>query len=152
MIYKNKLKALRERLGLPQRVLANIINIDYKTYSHYENEDVMIPLKHLNSICNYFDVSIDYIFDFTNVSQYENGNKEIDKNKSGQRIKEFRKENKLTQMELAKTLNTVHPVIANYENGKHLIALPFLYELCKKYKISADYLLGRIDKKIMFKD
>ena len=147
-----RLKELRIEKNISQNELAKLIGLARQTYNHYEVQENIIPLKHLNSICNYFDVSIDYIFDFTNVSQYENGNKEIDKNKSGQRIKEFRKENKLTQMELAKTLNTVHPVIANYENGKHLIALPFLYELCKKYKISADYLLGRIDKKIMFKD
>ncbi len=42
-------------------------------------------------------------------------------------------------------LNTVHPVITNYENGKHLIATPFLYTICSKYNISADYLLGKID-------
>ena len=42
-------------------------------------------------------------------------------------------------------LNTVHPVISNYESGKFLIATPFLYTICKKYNISADYLLGKID-------
>ena len=63
----------------------------------------------------------------------------------GKRLKEFRKENKLTQSKLATILNTAQPVITNYENGKHLIATPFLYTICKKYHISADYLLGKID-------
>ena len=58
---------------------------------------------------------------------------------------------RITQEKLAFELNTVQAVIANYENGKHLIALPFLYDICKLYEISADYLLGRIDKKITFK-
>ena len=31
------------------------------------------------------------------------------------------------------------------EKGKYLISIPFLYTICKKYNISADYLLGKID-------
>ena len=58
----------------------------------------------------------------------------------------FRKENKVTQVKLATILNTVQPVIANYEKGKFLIATPFLYTICKKYNISADYLLGKINE------
>ena len=60
----------------------------------------------------------------------------------------FRKSQKLTQVKLASILNTVQPVIANYEKGKNLIATPFLYTICKKYNISADYLLGKIDEPI----
>lgn len=62
------------------------------------------------------------------------------------RLKEFRKENKLTQESLAQLLNVVKGTVGNYESGRALIATPFLYEICKKYKISADYLLGKIDE------
>ena len=65
--------------------------------------------------------------------------------KSGNRLKEFRKENKLTQTKLASILNTTQSVIADYERGRYFISTPFLYTICKKYNISADYLLGRID-------
>ena len=64
---------------------------------------------------------------------------------AGKRLKEFRKENKLTQEKLANILNTTFSNIAFYEKGRNLIAIPVLYEICKKYNISADYLLGRID-------
>ena len=63
----------------------------------------------------------------------------------GTRLKEFRKENKITQDKLASILNTNQSVIANYERGRTIIATPFLYTICKKYNISADYLLGKIN-------
>jgi len=61
------------------------------------------------------------------------------------RIKSFRKENNLTQEKLASILNISDGTIAGYECGNNIIATPFLYDLCKKYHVSADYLLGRID-------
>ena len=36
-------------------------------------------------------------------------------------------------------------MISDYENKKKFIPTPFLYQICKKYHISADYLLGKID-------
>ncbi len=145
MFYKEKIALLRERQGVTQKYLANIVGISNARYCFYENEAEIIPLKHLNTISNYFNTSIDYLFSFTNNINYENTSKEINNELLEQRLKEFRKENKLTQKKLAEILNTVQPVIANYEKGKHLIATPFLYTICSKYHISADYLLGKID-------
>ncbi len=62
------------------------------------------------------------------------------------RLKEFRKENKLTQVKLAEILNIANGTIAEYERGTNIIATPFLYTICKNYNISADYLLGKIDE------
>lgn len=134
-------------IELSQEVISEKIGIERSSYTHYENETDIIPTKHLNSVCNFFDVSIDYVLGFTDIRQYENSIQEVDKVKAGKRLKEFRKDNKLTQVKLASVLNTVHPVIVNYEKGKHLIATPFLYTICKTYGVSADYLLGKIDYK-----
>lgn len=144
-MYQERLKQLRERLGLTQKEVADYLKIDSSHYGHLEVEYEIMPIKHLNALVNYFNVSIDYFFNFTDIKQYENSQKEIDKKVSGNRLKEFRKEHKLTQVKLANILNTVHPVIVNYEKGKHLIATPFLYEICKTYHISADYILGKTD-------
>ena len=146
MIYGAKIKELRERKGITQKDIANFLNIDAKLYSHYETEDRLIPCKHLYALSTYFNVSIDYLFDFTVKKNYEINNNVIDKTKIGERLKNIRKENKLTQVKLAKELNTTQSVIAEYEKGKNLIATPFLYTICKKYHVSADYLLGKIDK------
>ena len=150
-MYKENLKELRTMELISQKTVANYLNISRSAYSQYEEQYVIIPSKHLNSVCNYFNVSIDYLFSFTNTKQYRNVHKEIDKIKAGKRLKEIRNDIGIIQEELAKILNTSKSVVADYERGRYLISTPFLYTICTKYKVSADYLLGRIDKKITFK-
>ena len=146
MNYGQMVKELRERNGITQKELAKYLEIDAKLYSHYETEDRIIPCKHLYAISLYFNVSLDYLFGFTNIKNYETNKKlDINKGEVGIKLKELRKELKLTQTKLADILNTTQSVIAEYEKGKNLIATPFLYTICKKYNISADYLLGKID-------
>ena len=122
-------------LDIDNRLLAN----------QYETEYDIIPIKHLNTLANYFDVSIDYLFGLSDKLNYENSNSEVDALKVGERLKEFRKENKLTQEKLAKILNMARSALANYERGRNVIATPFLYTICTRYNISADYLLGKIN-------
>ncbi len=145
MEYGIKMKEIRLEKKTSQKEIANYLGISPITYSHYETQDTTIPIKHLYNFCNYFNSSINYIFSFSNIKYGKYNNEKINKTISGERLKNFRKENKLTQSKLAKTLNTDKTVICNYEKGKNIIATPFLYSLCKNYKISADYLLGRTD-------
>ena len=151
-MYKERIKYLREYYEVTQEVIANYIGINKGLYSQYEIEYKLMPTKHLSTIANYFNVSLDYIFKFTNELSYQNIRKDIDKKLSGERIKKFRKENSITQVNLSKILNTTQSTIAEYESGKNIIATPFLYTICKKYNISADYLLGRIDTNTLKKD
>ena len=125
--------------------MAEILNIKRSTYKEYELQNSIIPIFRLNGFCNYFNISIDYIFGLTNEKNYNNSLKEINKIISGQRLKSFRKEYKLTQLELANFIKTDKSTISKYETGKNIIATPFLYQICKTYNISADYLLGKID-------
>ncbi len=145
MNYSDRLRELREEKFLTLKEVASNLHISRSVYGKYESEYEIIPIKHLIAVTNYFNVSIDYLFGFTKNMHYSDIEKEADRKKMGSRLKELRKENNLTQSKLASILNTFQQVIANYENGKNLIATPFLYTICKKYNISADYLLGRID-------
>ena len=122
-----KLIELREDSSLKQKDIANVLNITQQTYSLWENGTKIIPLKHLNSLCNYYDVSM-----------------VIDKKIIGIKLKEFRKEKNITQEELANILNTTHSTISAYESGKTTILTAFAYEICKRYNISMDYLCGRV--------
>ena len=144
-MYNNRLLELRESNNLKQCNLAELLNIRDNAYGQYEREYVIIPIKHLNTLCNYFNVSLDYIFSFTNIKQYTDSINEIDNILMSKRLKEFRKENKLTQVKLATILNIGNGTLAGYETGKFIISTPFLYTICKKYGVSADYLLGKID-------
>ena len=133
MIYSKKLKDIREEKNITQEEISNVLNISRGVYSVYETENQIIPIKHLDVLSNYF-----------NIKNYDNSNS-INLEISVKRLKEFRKDNKITQVNLAKMLNVANGTIANYECGRNFIATPFLYEICKKYKISADYLLGKVD-------
>ena len=144
MNYGEKLKTIRADKNLTQNDIAEILNISRSAYKDYETQIKIIPIKHLVTLSNYYDISIDYILGISNINKYSE-KKEIDKIEAGNRLKELRKENQLTQKKLAEILNTTFSNIAFYEKGRNLIATPFLYMICKKYKISADYLLGRID-------
>ena len=143
MNYGNILKEIRENNNLSQTEIATILNINRSTYGHYETEYQTIPINHLIKFCDYFNISVDYVLGIPNNSKikFKNTNHKI----VGERLKEFRKANKLTQEKLATILNTTKTVICGYEKGRYMIATPFLYTICKKYNISADYLLGRID-------
>ncbi len=145
MVYKDKLIELKNERKLSQEDISNILKITRGRYSHYETEYELMSIKHLNTLCNYFKVSLDYIFNFTDIKNYSNFKENIDLKKLSLRLKEFRKENNLTQYKLATILNISRTTIAEYERGINTIATPFLYTICSKYKISADYLLGKID-------
>ena len=145
MFYTSTLKRLRNEKNLTQSEISKMLEISRGLYSQYEIADKIIPLTHLNKLCNYFQVSIDYIFELSKEKKYINIRDEIDREQTCRRLKEFRKENKLTQEKLAKLLNTSHSVISSYEKNNTLISTGYLYTICKKYNISADYLLGKID-------
>lgn len=151
-MYPAKLKELRERIGLTRTEIAKIIGIDRSQYGHYENDYVTIPIKHLISLANYYKVSIDYILGLNTVKQYKKSIPQINNKISGERLKKLRKEYKLSQTDLANFLNTAFSTISSYERGINTIATNYLYALSKKYHISADYLLGRIDNPIYLKD
>ena len=141
-----KLRELREEKNITQEQLASILKINRVQYNQYENNYFNIPIKHIIDLANYYHISIDYLLDIS-INKNSNGCYNAVNNKlAGKRLKEFRKEHKLTQQKLASILNTTHSTIGFYEKGRNLIATPFLYQICHKYHVSADYLLGRINK------
>lgn len=58
---KNRLRELRKSKGLLQKDIANILSISVSTYSYWEMGKFDIDLKSLQSLADYFNVSIDYI-------------------------------------------------------------------------------------------
>ena len=141
-----QLRNIREERNLRQVDVANILGINRSTYTSYEIERDTIPINHLNKLCNYFTVSIDFVMGLSQTKQYQNSLPNIDNKKQTERLKLLRKENNLTQMEIAKILNTSRSTWTGYEYGKYQIPTLLLYELSKKYKYSMDYLLGKIDE------
>ncbi len=146
MNYKERMNEIRTINDVSQKELAKVLNISAYTYSHYETEDTIIPLKHLITFCDYFNISLDYILNLSNQKKYAKFDKGYNLNLSGTRLKEFRKEKKLTQNVLAKKINIARSMLSEYEKGNYLVSIHCLYTICKKYNISADYLLGKTNE------
>lgn len=147
MIFE-KLKSLRENSELTQRQIALKLNVSKSTYNRWETGETFIPLKHLNTLCNFYDLSMDYVLNLSKDKNYPKVKTEIDKKIIGKRILCLRKKLNLSQNDLAKLLNTSHSTISAYENGKTLILTVFAYSIATKFDISLDWLCGRINKKI----
>ena len=113
-----KLIELREDSSLKQKDIANVLNITQQTYSLWENGTKIIPLKHLNSLCNYYDVSMDYVLGLSNVRQYDIVNRVIDKKIIGIKLKEFRKEKNITQYRLEQNSGILHGTMQCIMSGR----------------------------------
>lgn len=137
------LEDIRKDKNLNQLEIAELINVKQPTYSAWENGTKIIPLKHLNTIANYYNVSLDYLTNLSMQNEKTNKIKNLDKKLIGNNLKKFRHNNNITQVELAKILNTTHSTLSAYESGKTLILTAFAYQICKSYKISLDWLCGR---------
>lgn len=134
---------LREEKDLTQEQMGNIIGTKKFSISNGERGKEIIPLSKLNKYSNYFNVSMDYILKLSNSKNETNNNIELDKQIIGKNIKIIREQNKLSQRDLAKILNTTHSAIWAYESGKVMILTAFAYQLCITFNISMDWLCGK---------
>lgn len=141
MIYE-RLLYIREEAELKQEDMAEILKVSQSNYSRWETGSELIPLNKLNSLCDYFKVSMDYSIGKTRKS---NWNKKHNFNNIiiGKRLKEVRKKYKITQQELAEFLNTTQSTISAYENGKTTLLTAFAIQIVEKYDLSLDWLCGR---------
>lgn len=132
-----KLKDIRETKELNQIKIAKILKVSQPVYARWESEERIIPLSRLRELCNYFEVSMDYVFNLDKFNKYH-FIPSFDKKKIGNNLARIRKQNKFTQQQMANFLNTTQSTICAYENGKTLILTPFLYQFCQKCHASMD--------------
>lgn len=64
----------------------------------------------------------------------------------GNKIRELRTEQKMTQSNLAERLGVTKSSISSYENGSRLPSYDILLKIARIFKISTDILLGHGDK------
>ena len=68
--------------------------------------------------------------------------------KFGDKLKELRKAQKLTQRELAERLNVAKSVVSYYESGDRFPSYDVLVRIARIFHVTTDYLLG-IERKRM---
>ena len=64
-----RLKDFREDKDISQKKMAEILNVAQTTYSVYELGKINIPLNTLKKLALFFDTSIDYLLELTDVSK-----------------------------------------------------------------------------------
>ena len=64
-----RLKDFREDKDISQKKMAEILNVAQTTYSDYELGKINIPLNTLKKLSLFFDTSIDYLLELTDVSK-----------------------------------------------------------------------------------
>ncbi len=63
------MRDLREDKDLNQKQIAEILNIAQTTYSDYELGKINIPIEVLKKMSVFFNTSIDYLLDMTDVKK-----------------------------------------------------------------------------------
>ncbi len=69
IIIFERIKNLREDADLTQSDISKHLNISQRAYSHYENGTREIPTNILIEIADYYDVSVDYLLERTNIKK-----------------------------------------------------------------------------------
>ena len=84
-----RLRDIREDSNLKQSDMAQILKTTQSNYSRWENGTEFIPLKKLTILCNYFNVSMDYIIGITR-DETGNGKHHLDNKIMGKNLKKIR--------------------------------------------------------------
>jgi len=146
MIDFKRIKDIREDNDINQEEMAKILGINRSTYSLWELGINIIPLNYLCVYADYFGVSIDYVLNLTNDKNskiiYEGLNLKI----LGKNMRKIRLKNNLSQENVADILNVTQACIARYEKGIICISTINLYNFCREFNISLDYICGKNNK------
>lgn len=76
----------------------------------------------------------------------------MDQQKIGEKIKELRKQNNLTQAEFAEQFSVTYQAVSKWENGKNLPNLTLLAKICKDFGLELDELMKDEEKAASIKE
>lgn len=133
------IKDLRENNYKTQQEMAKLLNVSRSTYAGWENGIDSIPLIKLNDICNYYNISLDYICGLSN-SKTNHDIKIINMKNIGLKLKEIRENNSDTQEVISKSIGIDQSTYSRYEQGQIMITTYQLIEFAKYYKVSLEYI------------
>lgn len=142
-----RLKKVRIYVDLKQREVAEILGVSRNSYNMWERENDLIPLRQLDRFCEIFHVSLDYVLGLGEILEYP-GSKVIDPKLLAKRIKRIRRENDVTQDELANILNITRSSISKYENGINLLLQVILLVFANIFMLVLILLQEKLMKKL----
>ena len=133
----NNLKYLREQMGISETDLANKLEMSRQDYEKWENELFPEYTEMLVNVARALHVGVKELIEVT-----VDEPKYIISIAFPERLKELRKENHLTQVEMAIKLGTSQPAYQVWEAGRREPNLESLKKLAKVLNTSPNYLLG----------
>lgn len=167
-----RLKYLRKSNNKTQQDLADILGITRPAYTAYEQGKRNPDYGILEKIADYYNVSVDYLLGRTDkvdmstdkvypqpdssIGRYdinETTSKYYKSNEISsisQRLKELRKEAKLTQAEVATLLNISESAYGYYEQGRNEISISSIQTLAEKYDVSVAYIMCETNERQPF--
>lgn len=144
MDFGEKIKKLRENLGLNQKQIAEKLNIPRTTYSGYEHGRREPDFETLKKIAVFFDCSIDYLLDIS--TDKKSKVKDVQPNiMFANRMKKKRESLNMTQNDLSIILGIPKEIIIDYENGEDFPDLNLLSNISVTLNTTSDYLIGVSD-------
>ena len=131
-----KLKEILNEKGIKAKEIAKEIGVSESTMSLYINEKREPNLKTLCHIADYLNVSTDYILNqespTTNITNISFANN----------IKNFRKNKRYTQQQIAEKIGISRQAYANYEAGTREPDIETIKRIANFYSVSVAYLFG----------
>lgn len=138
------MKQTRENKELTQKEVSKILGISRSTYAGWENGFETISLARLNKLCDYFDISLDYMCGISNTKNYkENIHNKFSSKIVGNNLKDIRLKHGHTQSKTANLIHTNQSNYSRYEREKNIIPTSIILDFSKYYKVSIDYLCGK---------
>lgn len=128
----NRLKELRIKNNLTLDDIEAKTGIKRGTYSNYDNNKTEPKMETWQKLADYFNVSTSYLMGLNN-------------NSFGNRIKELRIKNGLSQGDLAKVTGLTRQAISNYENNERTPNKEIWEKLADYFNVSVPYIRGEID-------
>lgn len=138
-LFGQRLKSLRKERKLKQREMAELLQCAERNYQKLEYGKTNVTATTLMFLCDYFDVSADYILGRTDCME--------PLQTMAARIRSLREKNGLTQKDMAEILGCTPGHYQKMEYGKVNISTTTLAFIADYFNVSADYLLGRSDRK-----
>lgn len=141
MIKLTRITDLRYDNDLTQRELSNILNVKRSAYSKWECGINEFPLIIIIKLSLFFDVSVDYLANLSNIRGKANKNISIDN--INKKITAFRKERNITQKEISTYLKITQKTYSDYELGKYKVPTSMAINIAKFHNISLEGLLSK---------
>lgn len=147
--FGNNLKKLREKRGLSQKELSEMLKVSASAVSMYENNQREPDYQTLIIISNFFDVDLNSLILKNLKSAFPRKSKEYQSKINitiisdvGKRIREKREEMNLSVEQLATMINKNRSTIYRYENGDMNMPMSAIISISDALQTSPNFLFG----------